>query len=752
VTVNFATSNGTATAPQDYTAASGTLTFDPGVTSRTITVSVIGDTLDEPNETFGVTLSGAVNASIGDGQGSGTITDDDPAPSLVISNASVTEGDTGTVNAVFTVSLSAPSERIVTVSYATAHGTATAPGDSTSVPLTVLTFAPGATSQTVSVAVQGDLLPEGNETVLVNLSAAGNATIADSQGVGTIVDDEPLPSLSIGDVTVTETDAAGLTAVFTVSLSASVGQTVSVTYATANSTATAPADYTAASATVLTFTPGTTTRTIAVPIAGDLLDENDEAFFVNLTLPVGATIADAQAVGTILDNDALPSLRVNDVTVTEGNSGSVNATFTVTLTPASGRAVNVTYATANGSATAGADYTSATATLTIAAGATTQTFAIPVLGDTLDEPNETFLISLSNAVNATISDAEGVGTITDNDATPSLRVNNVTVTEVNTGSTVNATFTVTLSAASAQSVSVNYSTSDTTALAGQDYTAVSGTLTLPPGTTTQTIVVPVAGDVLDEASETYAVNLSVPVNATIADNLGVGTITDNDPTPSLVINNVTVTETDAGTNAIFTVTLSAASGRVVTVNYTTANSSATAGQDYTLTSGTLTFALGTTTQTITVPVLGDVLDEANETFNVNLSGASNASIADSQGVGTITDDDPTPTLTIGDASISEPDSGTASMVFTVTLSAASGRSVTVNYATANGTATTAGLDYTATSGTLTFAPGVTTMTVTVSINGDITIEPNETLFVNLSAASNATIADNQGAGTILNDD
>ena len=213
--------------------------------------------------------------------------------------------------------------------------------------------------------------------------------------------------------------------------------------------------------------------------------------------------------------------------------------------------------------------------------------------------------------------------------------------EGNTGTTVNASFTVTLSAVSSQAVSVTYATSDVTAIAGQDYTAVSGTLTLPPGTTTQTVVVPVLGDVQDEANETYNVNLSAPVNATINDNLGVGTITDNDATPSLVINDVTVTETNSGsTNAVFTVTLSAVSGRTVTVNYATGNNtSAVAGSDFTSTSGTLTFAPGTTSQTITVPVLGDVLDEANETFRVNLSGATAASIADNQGVGTITDND-----------------------------------------------------------------------------------------------------------------
>jgi hypothetical protein len=642
ITVNYATSNGTATAGQDYAATSGTLTFNPGTTSQTFNVSVAGDVIDEPNETFVVTLSGAVNATINDGQGIGTITDDDGAPTLAINDVSVTEGNAGTVNATLTVSLSSASAQTVTVSYATANGTATAPGDYTSIASSTLTFAPGVTSQTVTVVVQGDTLAEGNETFFVNLSAPVNATIADAQGIGTIVDDEAVPTLSINDVTVTETDAGGVTAVFTVSLSAVSATTVSVTYATANGTATAPADYTAAAATVLTFTPGTTTRTITIPIAGDLVSEGSETFVVNLSSPVAATIADGQGTGTILDNDSSPSLSINDVTVTENNTGSVNAVFTVTLSPASGQTVTVNFATDNGTATAPADYTAASGgTLTFNPGITSRTITIPVIGDTVDEPNETFVVNLSGAVNATIADAQGTGTITDNDATPSLRINNVSVTEGNTGTIVNASFTVKLSAASAQTVNVTYGTSDVSAVAGQDYTAVSGTLTFSPGTTTQTVVVPVLGDALDEANETYNVNLSAPVNATISDNLGVGTITDNDATPSLVINNVSVTEPNSGSiDAVFTVTLSTVSGRTVTVNYATGNNtSAVAGSDFTATSGTLTFAPGTTSQTISVPVLGDVLNESNETFRVNLSGATAATIADNQGVGTIIDND-----------------------------------------------------------------------------------------------------------------
>jgi hypothetical protein len=138
------------------------------------------------------------------------------------------------------------------------------------------------------------------------------------------------------------------------------------------------------------------------------------------------------------------------------------------------------------------------------------------------------------------------------------------------------------------------------------------------------------------------------------------------------------------------------------VNFATANNTALAPGDYTATSGTLTFAAGETTKTVTVPVVGDLLDEANEAFFVNLSSATNATIADNQGVGTITDDDAAPSLAINDVTVTEGNAGTTNATFTVTLSAASGQPVTVNFATANNTALAPG-DYTAASGTLTFA-------------------------------------------------
>ncbi|MEO1431599.1 MAG: Calx-beta domain-containing protein [Cyanobacteria bacterium J06633_8] len=224
----------------------------------------------------------------------------------------------------------------------------------------------------------------------------------------------------------------------------------------------------------------------------------------------------------------------------------------------------------------------------------------------------------------------------------------------------------------------------------------------------------------------------------------------------ITISNVSLLEGNSGSqNFGFNVSLSRSSSEIVTVDYTTADSTATAGSDYTATTGTLTFNPGETSKTIDVPVIGDTIDESDETFYVNLSNANRGVIVDVQGVGTIIDDDGTPPtlplVTISDVSALEGDSGTKDFTFTVNLSTTSTETIALEFSTADSTAI-AGSDYTATSGTLNFNPGETSKTVNVSVIGDTTVESDETFSVNLTNATNAIISDTQAIGTILNDD
>jgi hypothetical protein len=218
--------------------------------------------------------------------------------------------------------------------------------------------------------------------------------------------------------------------------------------------------------------------------------------------------------------------------------------------------------------------------------------------------------------------------------------------------------------------------------------------------------------------------------------------------PSVGSTDPSVTEGDSGTkNATFVVSLSAASTDAVTVDYATGDSSATAPADYARTTGTLTFAPGETSKSVTVAVVGDTMDEHHETFFLNLSNPTNAGLAELRGIATILDNDALPTLSLSDASASEGDAAS----FTATLSARSGKTVVVNYATGDGTAT-ALADYSASSGTLTFAPGETSRALTVATTEDGDVEPTETFQLNLFNPTNATLEDLVGTGTVADDD
>ena len=439
-----------------------------------------------------------------------------------------------------------------------------------------------------------------------------------------------------------------------------------------------------------------------------------------------------------------PAVSINDVTVTEGNTGSTDATFTVSLQFAHTEDVTVHYATADWSATAGSDYTATSGDVTILAGDTTATFTVPVLGDRLAEPTEYFVVNLTSS-EAPIIDGQGFGTILDDE--PMISINDApAVTEGNTGST-DATFTVTLSAAYDQDVTVHYATADWSATAGSDYTATSGDVTILAGDTTATFTVPVLGDHLAEQDETFVVNLSGAPNAHIIDGQGFGTILDDEPRAS--VDNASVVEGNTGTKALtFTITLSSASDAPVTVSYATANGSAGA-KDYQAVSGTVTFAPGQTSKTVNVLVKGDRLPEDDEGFYLHLTTASGALIDNGWGYGTILDNEPR--ISINSQSLPEGNSGTKLMTFTVTLSAAYDQTVTVRFATQDYTANSK--DYKSASGSLKFLPGETSKTFTVTIKGDTSAEADEAFYVLLSRpGSNALLQQSYGWGTILNDD
>ena len=535
---------------------------------------------------------------------------------------------------------------------------------------------------------------------------------------------------------------------------------VGVTYATSNGTASTPADYAATTGTLSWANAETGSKTFNIPIVQDTLDEPNETVNLTLSLPTGSALigTPGTAVLTITDDDATPSLAIADLSQAEGNSGTTPFVLNVSLSAASGQTVTVAFASANGSASTPSDYAAGSGTLTFVPGDVSETLTINVNGDTTVEPDETFVVNLSAPSNASVSDAQAIATIQNDDAGSVFAVNDVTAVEGNAGTSL-FTFTVSRTT-TAGAASVQAATANGTATAGTDYVAIAATtLNFAAGVSTQTFAVTVNGDTTVEPDETFNVLLTnASAGTSIGDGSGLGTITNDDVAAGSVfsVNDVTAVEGNAGTS-LFTFTVS----RTITtdaasIQAATANGSATAGTDYVaIAATTLNFAAGVSTQTFAVTVNGDTTVETDETFNVLLTNPSaGTSIGDGSGLGTITNDDVPPgsVFSVNDVTAVEGNAGTSVFTFTVSRTITTD-AASIQAATANGTAT-AGTDYVAIAATtLNFAAGVATQTFAVTVNGDTTVEPDETFNVLLTNPSAGTsIGDGSGLGTITNDD
>jgi len=357
-----------------------------------------------------------------------------------------------------------------------------------------------------------------------------------------------------------------------------------------------------------------------------------------IDIPNGAGIDAFSGYGLV---DAMKAIQIlssgitigDDVAKFEGDSGFTNFVFKVFFTGTATDQSTTTFTTVDGTATAGSDYVATSGTLTfLPGGPTTQLITVQVRGDVEVEPDETFFVKLTN-IGSDFVRSQAKATILNDDV--DIAIDDITVVEGDSG-TSNAVFTVTTNGTSARNVSFSYATIDGTANGFTDYIPKSGTVLLPAYGSTARITVPIVGDKLNEATETFSVVLTNPIFSRIVKGTGIGTILDNDPQPALYINDVHVTTTQSGVlAAVFTVALDNQSGQTVTIDFATSDGSALAGVDYLPQSGTLTFAPGLKSQQIVVPVLTSAVYEANRKFYLNLSNPVHAVIGDPQGVGTI---------------------------------------------------------------------------------------------------------------------
>lgn len=635
VTVDWSTMDDTATSGSDYVADSGILTFGPGAGSMQIQVLVNGDTVLEPDELFVVKLTNPSGATIGDDTGIGKIENDDVGITIN-PDTSHPEGNSGFTSYGFTVDLSGSYPLTVAVDWTTSDGTALSGSDYVADSGT-LTFNPGDTSLPITVQSIGDTAFEMDEVFHVVLSNPVNATITDGIVDATILNDDVSYTLSMSaDVSHPEGDSGLTNYDFTVTLSPASPQIVSVNWATLNGTAFSGSDYVAASGT-LTFMPGETAKPITVQGIGDTAVEPTEHFFVQLTSVLNATITDGSATAYLLNDDIGVSIGA-DTSHNEGNTGTTSYGFTVNLSGPSALTVSVHWSTADGTALlSDNDYVFASGTLIFLPGEVSKPVTVQAVGDTKLEINETFFVVLSAPMNASITDGSVTATIVNDDTVSSIGIINYSLTEGN-GLTP-FSFQVDLSGPSADIVSVSFATSDGTAEAGSDYTAVSDVLTFDPGETSKSISVEVRGDDVHESDETFFVILSNPVNATISMGTATGTI-ENDDALDLTIDDVSLMEGDSGTTAFsFTLSLSNPSQLSSSVGYKVTPVSASAGIDYVPATGTVTFSPGTTALPLQVDVVGEKDHEIDETFTVDLLSPSVLTILDDKGLGTILDDD-----------------------------------------------------------------------------------------------------------------
>lgn len=369
----------------------------------------------------------------------------------------------------------------------------------------------------------------------------GLARPFDGDGNGTTTCDigafEARQQIAISDVVVTEGTNITTTAIFTVSLFPTSSQTVTVDYTTAADTALTHDDFTAQSGTV-TFAPGQLAQQIAIEIVGDLVDEPDETFFLSLSNPINADLIDAQAVGTIIDDDGDSALTVNDVTVNESDSSQTIAYVTVMLSPVATEVVTMSYRTRDGTAQADTDFEAANGELIFAAGEISKTVEVTVAGDNVDEGvSENFTFQLIKATNATLTNSEALITILDNDAARVSIRPGPSIAEGNSG-THTATFTLTLRLPAAFTVSVEYTTVvdvvNNPATPNEDYEPQTGSRIFQPGETVKTVGITVIGDTIAEADEHFSLRLSNANPVPLAANVSTGFILNDDEAQSLL--------------------------------------------------------------------------------------------------------------------------------------------------------------------------------------------------------------------------
>jgi YD repeat-containing protein len=670
------------------------------------------------------------------------------SPGVIQWAASTYAGSEGGATITISATRTGGTTGAVGASYSIA-GTATngsGPGGDYTITGTLNWPAGSAANQTVVVTIADDVLVDPNETVILTLNTpTGGATIGTTNVTTLTIADNDTPGVIQWASATYSGSEGGAAVTISATRTGGSGGAVGASYSIAGTAINGSGpggDYTISG--TLNWPAGSSAnQTVVVSVVDDTVHDPGETVVLTLNSPTGgATIGTTNVTTlTIADNDPPPptgTLQFSASTYTVAENGG-SLTITVTRANGSSGPATVNYATSNGTAESGSDYTTTSGTLTWTNGdASNRTFSVPILDDANVEGSQTFSVTLSGATGATVG-SPNPATVTITDFEPgSVQLSSGTYSVAETGGSL--VVTVNRVGGNDGAASVSYATSNGTAAAGSDYTAISGTLNWPSGDgAARTFSIPILDDADVEGNQTFTVTLSgatgaslgVPVAATV-------TITDVEA-GTLTLSPTSYNVTEAATTVTVTATRSGGNDGAVAVNYATSNGTAIAGSDYTAASGTLSWGNADgATKSFTVTILDDSSGEPSETINLTLSSPTGgATLGASAGTITINDNETGVLALVSPPSTVAENGG--SLAFTVSRTNGTVGAASVLCSAVNGTAA-AGSDFVNPNQTLTWSAGDgANKTCTVGISDDTSFEGNETFTVQLSAASGATL-------------
>ncbi len=643
IKVTVSTENKTAFHPDDYASKSEVISFETGGDfTKTFAVNIKGDEKVEGNETFNVVLTNPTDAIIESGEGVGTIENDDSAiVTLSVVDVDKNEGDSGLTAVTLKAVLDSEVSRGFDLAYKTIDGTAEAGLDYEQLEDKLEFDGDAGESQEIVVQIKGDTLVEGNETFSVALGSFTNTdkqaflSTAGSPQEIEIIDDEVATLTLSGEASKEEGDSGTVSYTFPVVLSEAIPGGFSVEYFTSDETATtADNDYVDNDGTLDFDGDAGEEQVITVVVNGDTQAESNEFFSVSLGDITGLSGAGGLKIegnpqlGTILNDDG--GVFFIDVASSGSTVSEFEATAKIPVT-FSGDALEVEttldYEVTAGTATDGADFTAVSGTLTFEPGDSTLFIEVPIVNDDIEESSETFVVTISNPSGFAIGNpATAEITIIDDEGAVNVNLSQAIIDGDESDASIPVQ--IELDRAVGFDVSVKVKTSNGSATAGQDYTAVDETVTIDAGDTTATVNIPILPDTIYERNEDLMVTISDPQNGELGGTTeALVKIIEDEPIPTVSISDATQSEAVNGLIEMkFELELSSFAAVDIFIDFETVDGTAIAGEDYIANTGRLRIRAGSRKGTIGVFIYSDGKSEEAETFTLRLTNSSEGTL------------------------------------------------------------------------------------------------------------------------------